>query len=244
MRMTTHSDAPAGAGLGASSTLAVAMISSYKELLNLPLGEYEMARLAFEVERRELGMEGGKQDHYAATFGGVNFIEFFENDRVIVNPLRIKSTVLDELNYNLLLYFMGSSLLSSSIIKTQIANASSGDASSIEAMQDVKREAVLMKEALLTGHLDDIGRILDFGWQSKKRTSREVSSPRIETIYDIAKQNGAIGGKISGAGGGGFLMLYVDGNRRFQVMNALSIFGGHFVDYQFHNGGVEGWTVE
>ena len=243
LRLTTHSDAPAGSGLGTSSTLVVAIVNAYKELLNLPLGEYEIARLAFDIERRDLGMSGGRQDQYAATFGGVNFMEFYASDRVIVNPLRIKSSVLHELNYNLLLYHMGTSRLSSSIISHQIESVEAGERETIAAMDQVKEQAVLMKEAMLTGRLEDIGRILDFGWQNKKKMAVEISNPHIDEMYEKAKTHGAIGGKVSGAGGGGFLMLYVDGERRFDVMEALAPYGGRFVDYQFYGHGVEGWRV-
>ena len=242
LRVTTRVDAPAGSGLGTSSTLVVAMVNAYKDLLKLPLGDYEIARLAFEIERRDLGLAGGRQDHYAATFGGINYMEFSANEKVIVNPLRVNPWILHELNYKLLLYYTGVSRSSASIIDSQISGMGKS-ADTVEAMHHVKEQAVLMKEAILTGRIDDIAGILEDAWQYKKRTSSDVSTPLIEEIYSTAMKSGALGGKISGAGGGGFFMLYVDSERRFEVLASMKRFGGYFLDYQFYNDGVVGWVV-
>ena len=218
------------------------MVNAYKDLLKLPLGDYEIARLAFEIERRDLGLAGGRQDHYAATFGGINYMEFSANEKVIVNPLRVNPWILHELNYKLLLYYTGVSRSSASIIDSQISGTGKS-ADTVEAMHHVKEQAVLMKEAILTGRIDDIAGILEDAWQYKKRTSSDVSTPLIEEIYSTAMKSGALGGKISGAGGGGFFMLYVDSERRFEVLASIETVWRLFSDYQFYNYGVVGWVV-
>jgi len=144
-------------------------LGAFAEWLKLPLGEYDLARLAYEIERVELKMAGGKQDQYAATFGGVNFMEFSNNNKVIVNPLRIRKEYLNELEFNMVLYYTGTSRLSSKIIEMQASKVMAKNQDSIEAMHKLKEQAVLMKEALLTGSLDRMGEILDFGWGYKKQ---------------------------------------------------------------------------
>jgi D-glycero-alpha-D-manno-heptose-7-phosphate kinase len=240
--LSTYVDAPAGSGLGSSSTLVVAILSAFSEWLHLPLGEYEIAHLAYEIERNDLGFAGGKQDQYAATFGGFNFMEF-HNGNVIVNPLRIKREYINELQLNILLFYTGTSRLSSKIIDAQIANVNAKKEQSLEAMHKLKEQALLMKEALLKGKLDEIGEILNYGWQSKKLMTNEISNALIDEIYEEALKAGATGGKISGAGGGGFMMLYCPGNNRYKVIEALQKYGGEFRRYQFTNYGVETWKI-
>jgi len=239
----TYVDAPPGSGLGSSSTLVVAIIGAFAEWLQLPLGEYDIAHLAYEIERKDLGMAGGKQDQYAATFGGFNFMEFYENDKVIVNPLRIKPEIINELQFNLLLYYTGTSRLSSKIIEAQVKNVKGKKEKSIEAMHKLKEQAILMKEAILKGKLDEIGELLDFGWQYKKQMAEGITNPIIDEIYEVAKKAGATGGKISGAGGGGFMMFYCPKNTRYKVMEALQKFGGEFRKFQFTKHGLETWRV-
>jgi D-glycero-alpha-D-manno-heptose-7-phosphate kinase len=240
--LSTYVDAPAGSGLGSSSTLVVAILSAFSEWLHLPLGEYEIAHLAYEIERNDLGFTGGKQDQYAATFGGFNFMEF-HNGNVIVNPLRIKREYINELQLNILLFYTGTSRLSSKIIDAQIANVNAKKEQSLEAMHKLKEQALLMKEALLKGKLDEIGEILNYGWQSKKLMTNEISNALIDEMYEEALKAGATGGKISGAGGGGFMMLYCPGNNRYKVIEALQKYGGEFRRYQFTNYGVETWKI-
>jgi len=241
--LNTYVDAPAGSGLGTSSTYVVAILGAFTEWLRLPLGEYDLARLAYEIERLDVRMAGGKQDQYAATFGGVNFMEFFKDDKVIVNPLRIKSSSLNELAYNLVLYYTQINRQSSTIIETQAMNISRQDSDSLEATHKLKQQAVMMKEAILRGELDEIGRILDFGWQNKKRVAQGVTNPYIDEIYETAMRHGATGGKISGAGGGGFMFFYCPGNKRQQVVKALERFGGQVKRYEFTTQGLTTWTI-
>ncbi len=241
--LTTRVDAPPGSGLGTSSTLVVAILGAFAEWLNLPFGEYDFARIAYTIERKDLAMAGGKQDQYAATFGGVNFMEFYADDKVIVNPLRIRSKYLNELAYNLILYYTETSRLSSKIIETQSENVNKKNEKSIDAMHNLKDQARLMKETLLKGNIDDIGKILDFGWQQKKKMAKGISTPLIDDIYSAAIEAGASGGKISGAGGGGFMIFYCPDNSRDKVIRALKQFGGDTKRYEFTNVGLSTWSI-
>ncbi|MGE4287816.1 MAG: dehydrogenase [Salinivirgaceae bacterium] len=242
--LTTYVDAPPGSGLGTSSTLVTAILGAFAEWLNLPLGEYDLAHLAYEIERIDLDMAGGKQDQYAATFGGVNFMEFYDNDKVIVNPLRIKPKILNELAYNLVLYYTGTSRISAQIIDAQRQNVTQKKESSIEAMQKIKQQASTMKEALLKGELHQIGEILDFGWQQKKQMADNITNPEIDELYRKVLAAGATGGKISGAGGGGFMFFYCPGNSRHRVIKMLEENGGQVKRYEFVTNGLQTWTID
>jgi len=241
--LTTFVDAPAGSGLGTSSTLVVAILGAFVEWLQLPLGEYDLAHLAYEIERIDLKMAGGKQDQYAATFGGVNFMEFYKDDKVIVNPLRIKPMILNELAFNLVLYNTETSRLSSKIIESQTKNILNKNEVTLEATHKLKQQAVRMKEAILRGELNKIGEILDYGWQNKKLMAQGITNPFIDEIYQTAMDNGASGGKISGAGGGGFIFFYCPNNSRPRVIEALKKFGGDSKRYEFTTQGLTTWTV-
>lgn len=242
--LLTYVDAPAGSGLGSSSTLVVAILGAFVEWLKLPLGEYDIARLAYEIERRDLKMAGGKQDQYAATFGGFNFMEFYADDKVIVNPLRIKNDYIHEMAFNILLYYTGTNRLSAQIIEAQTRNVVQKSGQTIEAMHQLKKQAVMMKEAILTGEIGSIGTILDFGWQNKKKTAPEVTNPLIDTLYQAAIDAGATGGKISGAGGGGFMMFFCPENARYAVIETLKQFGGEFRRYSFVDQGLITWKTK
>jgi D-glycero-alpha-D-manno-heptose-7-phosphate kinase len=242
-RLSTFVDAPAGSGLGTSSTLVVSIIGAFTEMLRLPLGEYDMAHYAFEIERKDLALAGGKQDQYAATFGGVNFMEFYGDDKVIVNPLRVKQQHLFELENNLVLYYTATSRESAEIIKKQTRNVTDKKESSIDAMHQLKQQAQMMKEALLKGRLNEIGEILDFGFRQKREMAEGISNPLMEDIYETARKAGATGGKISGAGGGGFMIFYCPGNTKYAVIQSLEKFGGRHRAYQFTEHGLKTWTV-
>jgi D-glycero-alpha-D-manno-heptose-7-phosphate kinase len=242
-RLVTNVDAPAGSGLGSSSTLMVAIIGAFAEWMRLPLGEYDVAHKAYEIERIDLAMAGGKQDQYAAAFGGFNYMEFYENNRVIVNPLRIKQKFLYELENNIVLYYTAKSRLSSTIIEAQSKNVTDKNAASIEAMHQLKEQSRMMKEALLKGEIDKIGAILDYGFKYKKQMAQGISNSNLDSIYDAAIASGATGGKISGAGGGGFMMFYCPGNTRYGVQNALQAFGGTCQSFRFTEQGLFTWSV-
>jgi D-glycero-alpha-D-manno-heptose-7-phosphate kinase len=245
IRVTTYSDAPPGSGLGSSSTMVVAMLAAYRELLGFTLNEYDLAHLAYAVERIDCGLAGGKQDQYATVFGGFNFVEFYKDDRVIVNPLRIRRHIENELQHRLLLYFTGVSRESAKIIDEQIKAARGMDTKSdaLEAMHEVKRLSFDMKERLLKGDLDGVVRQFADSWEAKKRLARSISNAHIDRIMSAALQNGAEAVKISGAGGGGFMMLFIDPKRRLDVTQALNGFSGEMRRFEFSHDGVEAWTV-
>ncbi len=244
VEITTLVDVPPGSGLGTSSALVVAMIGAFTEMLSLPLGEYDIARLAYDIERIDLKMAGGKQDQYAATFGGFNFMEFYANDKVIVNPLRIRQRQMEELAHNLVLFYTQTSRNSSRIIENQSQSIAEKHLTRIEATHHLKEQAIRMKEALLKGELHAMGEILNYGWLNKKLIADGISNPEIDKIYETALQNGAIGGKISGAGGGGFMTFYCPGNQRYQLIEALKQFDGYVVNYEFTTQGLTSWSFE
>ena len=242
--MTTHMDVPSGSGLGTSSTLVVSILGAFVEWLKLPLGEYDIAHLSYEIERSDLKMAGGKQDQYAATFGGVNFMEFYGNDKVIVNPLRIRQESLLELQHNLVLFYTNTSRESAKIIETQADNASQKKEKPVKAMHEVKKQAFMMKEALLKNELDKIGSILDKSWENKKAMANGITNAAIDNIYQVAVNNGSTGGKISGAGGGGFMIFYCNNkNGRYDLINSLKNLGGEIKHYQFSQTGLTTWTI-
>ena len=236
-------DAPAGSGLGTSSTLVVAILGAFAEWLGLPLGEYDLAQLAYRIERKDMHMAGGKQDQYAATFGGFNFMEFYNGDRVVINPLRIRNTILNELSQNLVLFYTSTTHDSSSIIRNQQRNVADKNQRSIEAMHRLKDQAVQMKEALLKGNLNQIGEILNVGWTCKRQMAEGISTTLFEELYDTALKAGALGGKISGAGGGGFIFFYCPGTTRYHVIEALQRFCGRVQPYQFTKNGLLTWKA-
>ena len=243
MTMTTHVDSPMGSGLGSSSALVVAMVEALREHVGAPLGEYDVAHLAFEIERRDLRLNGGRQDQYAATFGGFNFIEFGANDRVIVNPLRVKAATRMEFEASLLLYFTGVSRESARIIDNQTAAVGQGGRS-LDAMHQLKADAIRMKEALLLGRLSEMDELLNRGWMAKKATSEGVSNDSIESILETARANGAKSAKVSGAGGGGFIMMLCDPTRRTHLSRVLGELGqGSPMICQLTNEGSVAWRV-
>jgi D-glycero-alpha-D-manno-heptose-7-phosphate kinase len=222
VRLTTMSDAPPGSGLGSSSTLVVSAIEAFREFFSLPLGEYDVAHLAFEIERNDYGQAGGSQDQYAATFGGFNSMEFGPAGRIVVNPLRIKEATLRELEAAIVLFHTGVSRNSADIIQRQTDHISSGATSQLEATHRLKDEAVAMKEAILKGDLVQFAEVLNRGWQAKKQLAEGISNPNIDHCFDVAQGAGALAGKVSGAGGGGYVLFLTDPVRRPAVIQALN----------------------
>lgn len=242
-KITTYNDAPAGSGLGTSSTMVVCILKAFVEWQNLPLGDYEISKLAYEIERKDLGLSGGKQDQYAAAFGGFNYMEFLPNDIVIVNPLKIKRWIIDELEASMLLFFTGKSRSSAAIIEEQKKNTSDGNNDAIEAMHKIKQSAVDMKLAILKGDIDSFANIIREGWENKKKMANNITNPIIQEAMDTAIAAGAKAGKVSGAGGGGFIMFVVEPTRKKEVEMALKKLNGFVMPFQFSDGGAHGWKI-
>ncbi|MDL2309925.1 dehydrogenase [Parabacteroides sp. OttesenSCG-928-B22] len=243
--LTTHMDVPSGSGLGTSSTLVVAILGAFTEWLKLPLGRYDIAHYAYEIERVDLQMAGGKQDQYAATFGGVNFMEFLAEDKVIVNPLRINNDILQEWSMNTVLFYSNLSRSSSHIIEEQVANVKNKKTESLEAMHRVREEAFRMKNCLLRDELWELGKALNTSWTNKKLMAKHISNELIDNIYETAMAHGSLGGKISGAGGGGFMFFYCPGNASYAVAEALTQLNvGVIHPFEFCKKGLTTWTVK
>lgn len=240
----TTVDAPPGSGLGSSSALVVALVKAYAEYLDLPLGDYDIARIAYEIERVDLKMSGGRQDQYSAAFGGFNFIEFFGGERVVVNPLRIHEAHRLELETSLVICHTGWSRISSDIIRHQKSKLEQNDEKSLEAMHQIKNDAVEMKLRLIKGDIAGMAEVLNQSWEAKKQTASGISNERIDRIYAQALSAGAVAGKISGAGGGGFLMLMTRPERRPQLAKKLSELDLRVLSCHFTERGAEAWRVK
>ena len=243
LELSTFCDAPAGSGLGSSSTLVVVMIRAFAELLNLPLDDYTIAQLAFKIERVDCGLQGGRQDQYSATFGGFNFMEFYADERAVINSLRIKNWIICELEASLVLFYTGVSRESAKIIADQSNNVKAGSVDAIDAMHGIKHEALVMKECLLRGDFDGMVNSMRQGWESKKRSAKTVSNPHIDEIYNAAIEAGALAGKVSGAGGGGFMMFFVPPEKRMDVVRTLGKFNGQLSNCHFTKHGTQAWRV-
>ena len=238
-----RSNAPPGSGLGSSSTLMVTLIGLLKDFLRLPLTDYEVAHLSYVIERVEAGIRGGLQDQYAATFGGFNFIEF-GSDRVIVNPLRIRPEIVNELEHNLLLAYTGATRRSDGIIADQTARYESAEAETLEGLRRQKEFAIEMKNALLRGMPRRFGELLHDAWEAKKKMSPRITTSFIDELYDEARRSGAVGGKVTGAGGGGYMLLYCEFEKRHRVEEALARMDVHVTDFAFEPSGLETWSVD
>lgn len=237
-----HSDAPPGSGLGSSSTLMVTLVGLLQRLKNLPLTDYEIADLAYRIEREQMGIKGGMQDQYAAAFGGFNFIEF-SRDRVVVNPLRISPDVIHELEHNLLLCYTGTTRPSDRIIDDQVGRYQSGDYDTNSGLRHQKELAVKMKDALLTRQLCEFGELLHQAWEFKKKLSPKITNPQIDEVYEHARRAGALGGKITGAGGGGYMLLYCIFEKRHCVAQAVTRLGAVATPFAFEFDGLQTWSV-
>ena len=244
LELQTYCDVPIGSGLGSSSTLVVAMIKAFVEYMNLPMDDYAIAKLAFQIERLDCGLQGGRQDQYSATFGGINFIEFYANNHVIVNSLRVKNWILCELEISLLLFYTGVSRESAGIIKMQQENLNAGNEKTLAAMHAMKDEAIFLKESLLRGDFNRFTASMQHGWENKKSSASSVSNPDIEKIYTAAIRAGALAGKISGAGGGGFMLFFVPVESRINVVRALSQFHGEVSSCHFTKHGAQAWRLD
>lgn len=240
--LSIYNDAPPGSGLGSSSAVCVAIIGAFQEWLHLPLTPYDIAELAYYIERIKLKINGGRQDQYAASFGGFNFIEFFHS-RVIVNPLKLRENIIDDLNDRLIIAYVGGSRNSSQIISRQIDNVESENMQAVEAMHRIKELAVSIKNTLVKGNLREFGKLLDESWLYKKSMAEGITNEKIDAIYEAAKSAGALGGKISGAGGGGYMFFFADIEKKYDVIKALRNISVEVVNYSFESRGLHSWIV-
>jgi D-glycero-alpha-D-manno-heptose-7-phosphate kinase len=243
LTITTTVDVPANSGLGSSSALIVALVDAFRMFLRIPLGQYEIARLAFEIERLELALPGGRQDQYSAAFGGVNFIEFLPRDRVIVNPLRVSDAIRNEFESSLVVCFADSARDAATIIARQTAGVTQHDERTISAMDRLKAGAVEMKNSLLMGDIGKMAAVLGESWSSKKLTAAGISNDRVEQLFEVALSNGAMAGKVSGAGGGGFVFFIVPPEERLGLISALAAAGGQAGPVKLTDRGCEAWQI-
>jgi D-glycero-alpha-D-manno-heptose-7-phosphate kinase len=240
-KMTTYADAPVGSGLGTSSTIVVSMVEAYNKMFNLNIPKSEIARIAYCVERIDLGFKGGKQDQYAAAFGGVNCMIFGPGDQVKVEPVRVDDAFMNELESSTILFYSGQSRDSGAIIEHQVKKAADRESDAFKAMLALKDDASRMVDAFVSSDLNRYSIILRESWENKKRLSNVVSNPHLDKIYDAAMSAGAKAGKISGAGGGGFFMFFVPPEYRNDVIRCLSGFDGSQIGFVFTKLGVTSW---
>jgi len=239
--LVLRSNTPPGSGLGSSSTMMVALVGILREFYRLPLDPYEIAELAHEIERKDLKIQGGLQDHYAAAFGGFNFIEFGE--RVIVNPLRIPEATINELEVSLLLCFTGVTRESANIIADQTGRVVNAEEGTLAGLRAQKHLAVAMKSALLRGKLGEFGELLGEAWRQKQKLSPLIATPRIREAFEVGLENGAISGKVTGAGGGGYILFFCDFKKRHRVADALQQIGVIPTEFSFEQRGMTTWRA-
>jgi D-glycero-alpha-D-manno-heptose-7-phosphate kinase len=243
LTITTTVDAPMGSGLGSSSALVVALVDAFRVLLDAPLGPYDVARLAYEIERVDLKLTGGKQDQYAAAFGGANFIEFLTDGRVVVNPLRVAHWIRNEFEASLVVAFSGRSRSSSEVVEQQTSQMVAKSRDALNALHQLKADAAEMKNLLLRGHIRQMAELLNHSWEAKKRTASAVSNASIDELYMLARASGALGGKVSGAGGGGFMMLICRPEDRLSLIEALNKAGAAAEPVKLSEAGCEAWQA-
>jgi len=243
MKLFLHSDAPPGSGLGSSSALVVALVAALANHQHVRMSQHELAHLAWEVERIDMAIDGGLQDQYASAFGGLNLLEF-TGEGVEVQPVKIKPAVLNELAYRLILVYTGRTRMSGSIIAEQVEGYKQEDPAVMASLDEMKAITRQMKDMLVRGRLDEFGDLLDSAWQSKKRLASGISTPEIDELYAEAKKAGALGGKITGAGGGGHLLLFCQFDRRHRIREAIEKIGASVEGFSFEPKGVQTWAVE
>lgn len=245
-KMITYSDVPMGSGLGSSSSLVVAMIKAYQEWLTLPLDKYQIANLAYEIERQDLGFAGGKQDQFAAAFGGFNFFEFNPLNTVNVNHLNVDSHFIHELENSIVLFYSGLTRNSSDVIQKRIKLMNNNDTTIMNTLHQIKKDAFEMRNIFMTGDFDRFIAYVKISWESKKKISFTQNTEYLNQIYNSAIDAGATCGRILGAGSGGFFLFIIDPKRRPVLLKNLSdinINGQIFLPH-FENKGAHSWKID
>ena len=238
-----ESDAPAGSGLGGSSSLTTAVVGTLLDLTRQRLSDYEIAETVFQIEREDLAITGGKQDMYAAVFGGFNLIEF-SKEKIVVNPLRIDRRVLNDLEYHLMLCYTGRTRVSAGLVAKQEANFLEGREETVDGMAFLHNHVYEMRDALLHGRIGDFAEGLHVSWQNKLRMNPNVTDGKINELYELARKAGAVGGKLLGAGGGGYLLLFCPIPAQRLVREKLEAVGGQFTDFAFDKAGLQTWQSD
>jgi len=233
------SEIPPGTGLGSSASVCVNILKTLGTYLQQPISKYDLAERSFHIARDLLGKHVGKQDEYAAAFGGLNFISFHPDGSTLVEPIDLNPAVLTEFQRNLMLFFTGSAHHSWSILQEQESSTRKQTGGAVEALHEVKALGIRMRSVLQQGDLRELGMLLHEGWQAKRRISTKISTPRIDELYNQARQHGALGGKITGAGGGGFLLLYCEPEYQSAVRNAMRREGVHEMTFAFDMQGAQ-----
>lgn len=237
-----HSDAPPGTGLGSSGSISSLIVGLVNHAFNFMLPRYEMARIAYEVEHDDLGRAVGRQDHYAAVFGGMNFMEF-QRDGTVVYPLRVEPWILEELGYHLQMFYTRKKRDSSDIVASQIEFYREKRIDTLAALAEMKDITRDMQRCLVQGKLKRFGDLLHDAWLNKQRMNPKTVTPYLAEIYDVARAHGARGGKILGAGGGGFFLLYTPFTKKAKVTEALAKLGAQPVPLVFDYHGMQTWQV-
>jgi D-glycero-alpha-D-manno-heptose-7-phosphate kinase len=227
------SEIPPGTGLGSSAAVCVNVLKTITTYLHRSCSSYELAEQAYDIARNVLGKHVGKQDEYASAIGGLNFLRFERDGRVEVEALNLDPRILSRLQSNLMLFFTGTAHHSWTILRDQEKASSKPAGKAVEALHEIRGLADRMRDVLMAGDLRAFGLLLDEGWQAKKRVSEGISNARIDELYASARQNGALGGKITGAGGGGFLLLYCETPDQQRVREAFRAFGIREMAFDF-----------
>lgn len=235
-----HNDIPPGRGLGSSASLTVLASKLLTELQGNSYNDRKIAEIAFKAEHDELGIEGGWQDQYAAVTGGFNFMEF--GNKTNIYPLRLKPEVVNELNNNLLLCYVGKSHFSGDIQKNQVKSMVNEDEAVLNRLEGLKYTALEIRDSLLSNDIPKIGELLHTSWINKKSIDKSISNNKIDELYDLGIANGAYGGKLLGAGGGGYLLFFSPVQKRQQLANALTNAGGEIMNFNFESNGVQTWV--
>jgi D-glycero-alpha-D-manno-heptose-7-phosphate kinase len=230
------SEVPPGTGLGSSSSVAVAMVKAVSTACGVHMSRTEVAETACHIEINKLGMPIGKQDQYAAAFGGLNFISFTK-DAVTVDPVPVSSQTLRHLQERLLLFYTGAARNSAGILGEQKKQSDGSNAKVLASLDAVKSLAHEAKRMLMEGDTTAIGELLHSSWEYKRQFASAVTNPFIDECYSLARTQGAIGGKITGAGGGGFLLLFADSDSHLKITSALERKGLKRMAFHLENGG-------
>jgi D-glycero-alpha-D-manno-heptose-7-phosphate kinase len=242
LNLYMHSDAPPGTGLGSSGTISALIVGLINQAFNLMLSKYDMARIAYQVEHDDLGRAVGRQDHYAAVFGGMNFMEFGAADPVVY-PLRIEPWIMEELGYHLQMFYTRKKRDSTDIVASQVTFYEEKRPETMAALTEMKAIAREMQRCLVQGKLKDFGRLLHEAWLSKQRMNPGTTNPYLSEIYETARRHGALGGKILGAGGGGFFMFFTPFTQKGEVTRALTALGVQPTPMALDLDGMRTWQV-